>query len=533
MSRKSKRNQPVRLLEDPRYADFVARYALDLPRFAVEVCGVVPTWQQLDLFESIQRPGSRTAVSSGHGTGKTQAYAIAVWWHLTCYKFSNTVLSGPKLDIVLSGVRKYAADVQTLVEAGKHAWIAEHVVIAFKSIYVRGYKSQWWVQAKTAPAGKPEAMAGEHRKFLLWLIDEASGVDDKVMGVIMGSLTESWNRIALASQPTRATGLFYDAHHRLSESRGGPWRNLTFSSEESPLVSDEFIAEKLLQYGGRNDPQYQIKVLGKFPEQLEGQLLSRAQLEACIGRPCVIGPGDEWGWVVMVDVAAGEYRDKSVVVIAKVCGYGQHHEAGARRMHIVKFAVVSNSIQPTDLIGRLVDITGQFENVTLMVDAGGLGLGVYKRLEELGVPGLVKVLWGNFCWRKALKESYFNQRAQAMVSAAKAAIHKQLSIAADAFPSMRDRNDFLDQCRVPYKFNDRAQYVIASKGSKEWEGLPSPDMLDAVSFGFLESAVYTPSSAGAAGPSAEVTAAAAERLRSRRAAERAQADAAQAHAAGA
>lgn len=516
----------VRLLQDPRYKGFVERYAMDLARFSVEVCGVTPTWQQLDFFESLQRPGSRTSVSSGHGTGKTQAFAIAVLWHLICYAYSNTILSAPKLDTVLSGVRKYAADIHDLIRKGKQAWVADHIVIAFKSIYIRGFKSQWWVAAKTAPAGKPEAMAGEHRKFMLWLIDEASGVSDGVMGVVMGSLTEEWNRIALASQPTRAGGLFYDSHHRLSESRGGPWRSITMSSEESPLVSDAFILEKLMQYGGRDDPQYQIKVLGRFPEKLEGQLLSRAQLEACIGRRNVIPPGADWGYVVLVDVAAGEYRDKSVVVVAKVTGSGLYHEQNPRRMHIVSMPVCSSSIQPTDLVGEIIRVAGELENPTVLIDCGGMGLAIFKRLEEIGQANCVKVLWGNPCFRRALQEQFFNQRAQGMVAAAKAAQRSLLSIDPHAFLSTMVRNEFLDQCRVPYKYNDRAQYVILPKGAKEWEGLPSPDMLDAVSFGFLESATYIPSSAsGDKAPRAGVDAAV-ERMRARREAMRAQAEAA-------
>lgn len=480
----------VNLLQDPRYPGFVERYAMDLPRFAVEVCGCAPTWQQIEFFESIQRPGSRTSVSSGHGTGKTQAFAIALLWHLTCYKFSNTLLSGPKLDVVLSGVRKYAADMHGQIELGAQSWIAPHIVIAFKHIYIRGFKSQWWAAAKTAPAGKPEAMAGEHRKFLLWLIDESSGVDDKVMGVIMGSLTEAWNRIALASQPTRASGLFYDSHHRMSELRGGPWRNIVMSSEESPLVSDEFIREKIVQYGGREDPQYQIKVLGMFPEKLEGQLLSRAQLEACIGRANCIPRTMHWGWIILVDVAAGEYRDKSVVIVARIAGFGQFHEQDAKRMHIERFAVVSNSIQPTALVAEVINIAGQYQNATVMVDAGGLGLAVFKRLEEIGVPNVKKVLWGKPCWRRALQDQFYNQRAQGMVFASKAAINGLLSIDRNAIREERTRAEFLDQCRIPYHYNDRAQYVIESKGSKEWEGIPSPDMMDAVSFGFLEDATF-------------------------------------------
>ena len=493
-------NKPtaVPLPKDPRYDGFVRRYAHDLPRFAVEVCGIVPTWQQLEFFESIQRPGSRTSVSSGHGTGKTQAFAIAVWWHLTCYPFSNTILSSPKLDIVLSGVRKYAADIHTLVQSGAHAWISPHVVVSPKSIFIRSFKMQWWCQAKTAPAGKPEAMAGEHRKFLLWLVDECSGVDDKVMGVVLGSLTEEWNRIALASQPTRATGLFYDTHHKLSESRGGVWRNIVMNSEESPLVSDGFIAEKIVQYCGREDPQYMIKVRGMFPDNLEGQLLSRSQLERILNKANCIPPTEDWGWAILVDVAAGEFRDKSVVALAKISGYGQFHEARPRRMHVVKVPVMSSSIQPTALIGEVAALAGRYPRATILIDCGGLGLSVYKRLDELGVPNLVKVLWGDHCWKKALKDQFYNQRAQGMVSFAKAVANVQVSIAPGAFNTSSDVSEFLDQHRVPYHFNDRAQYVIASKKSKEWGDLPSPDALDAMSFGFLESATYVPMEEGAA-----------------------------------
>lgn len=486
----------VQLLDDPRYMPFVERYALDLPRFAIEVCGVAPTDQQMEFFDSVQRVGSRTSVASGHGTGKTAAAAVVCWWHLTTHAYSNTILSGPKMEIVLSGVRKYFADFKSQIEAGPQAWIAGHVFIAHKMFYVRGYKMQWWVQAKTAPAGKPEAIAGEHRTRLLWLLDEASGIDDKIMQVILGSLTQEWNRIALMSQPTRGTGFFYDTHHRLNDRRGGNWRSITMNGEESPLVSDSYILEKRMAYGGREDSQYQIKVRGMFPDRLDGQLLSRAQIEGCLNKANSIPVGDDWGNVVLVDVGAGEYRDKSVVIEAKVSGAGQFHEAAPRRMHVVRVPVMSNRIQPTALIGEIVQIAGRLANATILIDCGGLGLGVYKRLDELGVPGLVKVYWGKPCWRRALQDQYFNQRAHGMVAAAKAMIHGQLTIAPNAFKSSTDVTEFLDQHRVPYHFNDRAQYVIESKGSKEWEGLPSPDVFDALAFGFLESATYIPCNDG-------------------------------------
>ena len=161
------------------------------------------------------------------------------------------------------------------------------------------------------------------------------------------------------------------------------------------------------------------------------------------------------------------------------------------------FPIISNTIQPTALGAEVLQIAGKLSNATVVVDGGGLGLAVYKRLQELGLTNTVKVLWGNPCFRTALKESFFNQRAHAMVSIARATRAGQFTIDAQAFHDSRDRNAILDQgSRIPYHFNDRAQYVIESKRSKEWEGLPSPDIWDACSFAFLEDAQVTPSDGG-------------------------------------
>lgn len=62
--RNSKR---VLLNEDPRYPDFVERYAGSLYRFAVEVIGVTPSAQQKTMMDLLSEPGSRVSVSSGHG----------------------------------------------------------------------------------------------------------------------------------------------------------------------------------------------------------------------------------------------------------------------------------------------------------------------------------------------------------------------------------------------------------------------------------------------------------------------------------
>lgn len=484
------------ITSDPRYDEFVRLYAFDLARFALDVIGVDPTWQQADLFEAAVEPGARVSVSSGHGTGKTSAAAIIALWHLVCFINSNTFFSAPKIDTLRQGIWKEFSDCHVRIKRGMHAWIADYVVIETEKVYIAGHKLSWFCAARTAPRGSPESLAGTHRDWLLWFIDEASGVPDANFGVIGGSLTDSRNRMILASQPTRPSGFFYDTHHRLSKANGGQWTALVFNSEESPLVSEEFIHEKRVEYGGVDSPEYQIKVLGKFPESRDDYLLGRKAAEACIGRR-VIEDGEPYGLMLSCDVGAGEYRDKSVALVAKVSGYSDFGP-DARRVEVIAVPILSNTRNLQDFTGAVFHEASALENVTTMVDAGGMGIAVCQGLETLGLPEVKRVKWGNPCFQKRNKDRFVNLRAQAMVFAARAAKEGRLGIADGPW-----KRELLDQMsRVPFHFDEKARYAIMKKDDMRKQGLPSPDIWDAIAFCFLEDATYMicEGAASAAGP---------------------------------
>lgn len=480
------------LILDERYPEFVERYAFDAARFAVEVCGLGITAQQRAFLDGISDPGARVSASSGHGTGKTSIFAVVGLWHLVCYYNSNTFFSAPKVDTLRQGVWKEFSDTYQRIAAGACPWIAEHIIIEAERVYIAGAKMQWFCAARTAPRGSPESLAGTHRDWLLWLIDEASGVPDQNFGVIGGSLTDARNRMGLASQPTRPSGFFYDTHHALAASNGGPWTALTFNAEDSPLVSDAFIRDKALEYGGRDSPEYQIKVLGRFPESLDSHLMGRAHAEACLGRR-IFDDGDPYGLLLSIDVGAGEYRDKSVQVIAKVIGDGDFGP-DARKVEVIDIPALTNTRNIQDFTGSAFHQATELENVTTLVDAGGLGIAVCQGLETLGLGEVKRVKWGNPCFRKRNKERFFNLRAQAMVHAARAAKEGRLGIADGPW-----RRELLDQmARTPFHFDEKARYVIEKKEDMRKQGLPSPDIWDAIAFCFLEDATYMLCEGGAA-----------------------------------
>ncbi|PTQ87084.1 terminase large subunit domain-containing protein [Agitococcus lubricus] len=478
------------LLDDPRWWDFIEKYAYDIGRFAVEVCGMndidnqAPTWQQFDLFDLAQENGCRVSVSSGHGSGKTRSAGIIALWHLCCYANSIFMFSSPTMAQLREEVWKEITICHTFMANSEFAWLADYIEVKTESVYIKGHKKTWYVIAKTAPKGKPENMAGKHGDWYMVWVDEASGVADANFGVITGALTDKRNRMVITSQPTRGNGFFYDTHHSLSKDQGGVWDKLVFNSEESPIVSDEFIAEKLIQYGGRDNPEYQIKVLGKFPDRTDIYLNSEAQVTWRMGKS-VIGPEMGYGYLICVDVGAGEYRDYSAIIVVRVTGYGDHGEQ-ARRVELVDVPLYSNSRDLTFLSGKILEVYTEYENANVLIDRGGMGVAVCQNLENLGVP-VTRVNWGDPCFNNELRKRFVNQRAQALVMLARAIKEERLG-----FLDQRYQTQLLQQgSRIPYFFDEKARYKIMDKQSMLSEGIKSPDLWDALAFAFLEGAYYT------------------------------------------
>lgn len=419
-------------------------------------------------------------------TGKTRSFAVAALWHLLCYADSNTYLTAPKLATLQEGIWKEFSTLKEVIEQGPHAWIAEYFEIKAKKVYVKGAGLRWFITCRTAPRGSPEGMAGTHGAYLMWLADEASGIPDANLNVIGGALTDKRNRFAMASQPTRSSGVFYDTQHKLSTSNGGPWNALVFNSEESPIVSDEFIRDKVLEYGGVDSVEYQIKVQGRFPEHSDRYLLSRKSIERRIGAARVIGDDEPYGNLLLVDVGAGLMRDKTVATHARVIGMGGPEAPDPRRMDVMDIPVYTNSLDWTDAAGRVAVEARKLSNCTILVDIGGQGVQFAKLLERLEIPNVVYVNWGLLCFRKEYRGRFINLRAQCNVHLKYAVEQGRVS-----FPSLHTK-DLLDQGgRMPFFFDEKARWQIVSKEDmKTKEGLPSPDLWDTMAFGFLENATY-------------------------------------------
>lgn len=310
------------ILADPRYTRFRERYYDNFELYVLENCDVTPTWQQIEFMRACQEPGARVAVASGHGTGKSFLLAWLLDWNLRVFPYSNAVLTATNIEQARSVVWKYLDGVIANMER-LYPWTRGFFVKETRRYFALPFKDSWYVLPKTASKSAPENLAGQHNNNLLIVVDEASGVDDAIHGVLRGALTHRRNRYVMTSQPTRSAGHFSDAMRKLVKgaNEDGIYSAITMNSEDSPLVSREFILEKLREYGGHNSPEYQIKVLGNFPDNMAGYLIPRSLVED--SQYCEVEHEDgQWGWVLLADVAEGLHRDSSVAHIVKVSGEG-------------------------------------------------------------------------------------------------------------------------------------------------------------------------------------------------------------------
>lgn len=502
MAKKSKRGT---IIEDPRYADFVRRYQADPLRFAVEVTGFIPSQDQIDLFTAIAPPQARVSVVSGTGTGKTASFARIALWHLLCFpcvKYdgkievgSNTYIGAPLIQQVADGVWKEMQDTRIQIGNGPHSWLNDYYDISKTKVSVRGFADQWFITQIAMKKGESVGVAGKHRYWQLIIIDEAAGVPDEHFNVIDGTQTQPGNRTLMASQGVRSAGRFYDSHHTLSVKAGGTWVPLRFSSERSPFVTEEWLKAREIESGGRSSVEYQIRVLGLFAQSTSNVLLTRPAIEAAFTPRPVIAPGEEWGYMVLVDVAMGEYRDETVVIVAKVVGDGDQG-ADARRIEYVDIPICSNDKSPIDLVGDLMDLMTKLPNATLYVDAGGSGAVICKLLERNGQP-LKRINWGAPCFRNEYKMRFYNLRACAMVRFRDAVRSGRVLLPQGI--DLRTREKIIDEgTRLPYHFSEAGglRYVMESKEEMRKQGIKSPDLIDAMAFAFLEGATYVSSGEG-------------------------------------
>lgn len=316
-------------------------------------------WQK-EALEHL-RDADRLAIRSGHGVGKSTLLAWCIlWWLLTRYpaKIACTANTSTQLSDVLWGEidkwwRKLPTGFKNLLE------------VKSERVELLGDPKQSFAVARTARKETPEAFQGYHSPNMLFIIDEASGVDDVIFEVGRGAMSSPGAKTIMTGNPTRTNGYFYNAFHSMRAF----WKTMKVACEDSSQVSRQYIEESKEEYG-EDSNTFRVRVLGEFPIEGDDVIIPLYLAESAVSRD--IEPiGEEiWG----LDVARfGDDRNALAKRRGNVC------------TEKVKWWRNKDIMQTCGIVKTEYD-EAKIKPVIIFVDVIGFGAGVVDRLSELGLP---------------------------------------------------------------------------------------------------------------------------------------------------
>jgi len=425
-------------------------YVDDPVSFVTRVLGAQPDPWQADVLRALAR-GENVAVRSGHGVGKTALASWAILWKLLCFPFARIPVTAPTQhqlqDVLWPEIRYW-------IERGNlHADVEWTVT----RVAVRRYARRWFAVARSS--NRPERLAGHHAEHLMYVVDEASGIEDYTWEVIDGARTAHGALILAVGNPTRRVGGFYQAfhHHRRF------WTTFHVSSEDSPRVPRQWVEEMAAKWG-RDSDVYRVRVAGEFPRGESDAFIPIELVESAINRDVPPGGPAELG----VDVA--RYGDSETAIVA-------------REGNRTRFLLAYRKRSVTEVVGLVVQAAKRLKEETgascirVKVDDTGVGGGVTDGLAELAQRELP--------WLEVVPVPFSaggDERYADLASAMWGHLRDLLDAEAISLP---DDHDLVAQLTLRrYTVDSRGRVRLETKEQLRQRGIPSPDRADALALAF-------------------------------------------------
>jgi hypothetical protein len=337
----------------------MAEYIMRPGLFVREVLKAEPDDWQDKALDAYARH-HRIAIRAGHGVGKTAWQAWTVIHFLVTRPFPKVPCTAPTrqqlMDVLWPEIAKWlmnAPELEPLLE-----WQKTRVVM-------RQYPERWFATARTS--NKPENLSGFHEENMLFIVDEASGVDDRIFEVIDGALTTKGSKLIVCGNPTKTSGRFYDAFH---SDRDMYW-TMKVSCLDAKMASKDYAERMARKYGIESDV-YRVRVAGEFPRGEPDTFIPLEFVEAAAARELEMKEDDP----LHIGVDCARFGDDETVLQPRIGPVALPFE----------FYVRQDTMQTT---GRILAMAKRLmaeynkSECTVKIDDDGVGGGVTDRLREV------------------------------------------------------------------------------------------------------------------------------------------------------
>lgn len=457
----------------------LSEFSGDWKRFAKEAFGLDLFGKQDEIIRSIYEH-KETYVRSGNGNGKTTTVAIAAVYHFGVlgYPVITTAPTFRQVDELLwgQGIRELW-ERSTVVLPGKLAEGKPRVKTRRTGWFMRGFSTD-----------RPERAQGPHRDNLLIIIDEASGINAKMMSALKGWMTNpGCSLVAIGNPSSDRKSPFWVAFHE----RKGQVNPIHIQLGDSPYVSEEWVEARKEEWG-EDSEEYLARVLGEFPSDEEDKAIPMAWAEAAVQLWEELPPVPEGGprWLKWAWDVAGKGQDKNALLGLDDQG----------RVWVLGYWREKNMlVSAAKVFARLRDLPAEQRPPYLLVDVSGRGEGADCRMQELfddpdhaDVTATTKFVPVDFGGSSALPEKaerkvdelYWRTRQALNPQASpetRIALPPDYAIPADARALGLTSAELLGQLNTRAKsFNKRGRFKVQSKfGELKKLGIKSPDAADA------------------------------------------------------
>ena len=437
-------------------------YADNPADFVEDLLHVTPDKNQRAILDSVAK-NQMTSVRSGHGIGKSAVEAWTVIWFMSTRPFPKIPCTAPTqhqlFDILWAEISKWLRNNKALER--ELMWTKEKV-------YMKQYPEEWFAVARTA--SKPDALQGFHADDILYIIDEASGVDDKVFEPVLGALSTPGARLLMCGNPTQLSGFFYDSHHK----NRGSYTTFHVDGRNSSRVSDDFVKTIIQMYGEDSDV-FRVRVAGEFPRQENDVFIPLPLVEKSImtewtepTKPARIDIG--------CDVA--RYGDDRTVIGYKVDEKAMFY----KRKSGQDLMQTADDIMELGL--KLMEKYRFDKAIPIKIDDSGLGGGVTDRLRRVKREQPERFWWMDIIpvyFGQRIHHDFYYDSTTYMMSVVKNLLAPQTPEGAQKPVQLilPNDNDLVGQLSTrKYSMTDDAKIRVESKDAMKKRGMHSPDEAD-------------------------------------------------------
>lgn len=341
------------------YLELADVYYDDPVSFSIDMLGFYPDEWQQDVMMAIATD-DKVSVRSGQGVGKTGLESVVLLWYICTRPFPKIIATAPTMQQLFDVL---------WAEASK--WLSKSKVDKLlkwtkTKIYFRGQEERWWATARTAV--KPENMQGFHEDYMLFIVDEASGISDDIMEAILGTLSGYENKLLLCGNPTKTSGVFYDSHN----SDRDMYKTFKVSSMDSPRTSKENIEMLKRKYGEDSDV-YRVRVLGEFPKGESDSLISLEVVERAAESKVDVHES----YVLHLGVDVARYGDDKTIIAPRIGNKAYPLQEYSKKDTM---ETVGNILKTTRELRKEYPFINK---VVIKIDDDGMGGGVTDRLREI------------------------------------------------------------------------------------------------------------------------------------------------------